>query len=186
MLTARGAKRDLASQFKLDRRLDLFDDGRLIGQLACDVGATQAALSVNDKPYTMAAAAAEQNEPLAELLQQAAASHAKRDGAALALKDADGHTRALAQRVKSSFMVAHEGTVFTLRKSSFFSLPYHLYRTGSEQSLGTVGQKSRFNRTLFMDLPADFDTAFQVFLLLLSLHIAMQRLGSQSTYDYTG
>jgi hypothetical protein len=171
MLTARGAKRGAASQFKLDRRLDILDDDRPIGQLSCDLGVTQAALTVNDKSYTMATAATDQPEPLAALLRDAD-TRAKRVGTTLALKDAGGHTLALAQQVRSSFMVAHEGAVFTLRKGSFFSPPYLLYRSGSDQSLGSVGQKSLFSRTLFMDLPAGFDAAFQLFLLLLSLHIA--------------
>ena len=186
MLTARGARRDAASQFKLDRRLDIFDDDRLIGELSCDMGATQAALTVNATPYTMASAAADEPGPLAELLQQAADAGGKRAGAALALKDAGGQTRALARQVRSSFMVAHEGEVFTLRKGSFFSPAYLLRRSGSDQSLGSVGQKSLFSRTLHMDLPSGFDAAFQVFLLLLSLNMAMQRAASQSSYSYTG
>src|SRR5690348_7339497 len=123
MLTARGARRDAASQFKLDRRLDILEDGRPIGQLSCDMGATQAALTVNDRSYTMAASAADPHEPLAALLQ-AADARARRTGTMLALKDADGHTRALAQQTRSSFLVAHDGSVFTLRKGSFFSPPY--------------------------------------------------------------
>jgi hypothetical protein len=186
MLTAHGAKRDTASQFKLDRRLDILDDGKLIGQLACDMGATQAALTIDDRSYTMAATAAEQREPLGELLHKAVDTRAKRPDKAFALKDADGDTRALAQRVKSTFMVAHEGTVFVLRKASFFSPPYNLYRTSSDQLLGSVGQKALFNRTLHMDLPAGFDAAFQVFLLVLSLHLAAQRAASASSDTYSG
>jgi hypothetical protein len=182
MLIASGARRDAARQFKLDRRLDIFDDGRSIGQLSCDLGATQAALTVNDKSYTIATTTADPHEPLAELLL-AADTRAKRAGTTLALKDADGQTRALAQQVRSGFMVAHEGTVFTLRKGSFFSPPYLLFRSGSDQSLGSVGQKSLFSRTLFMDLPAGFEAAFRVFLLLLSLHVATQRAANQGAYN---
>jgi len=186
MLTARGAKRDAPSHFKLDRRLDILDDGKLIGQLACDMGATQAALTVHDAAYTMAATATEQQEPLAALLHQAVDTRAKRPDQALALKDANGDTRALAQRVKSSFMVAHEGTVFVLRKASFFSPPYNLYRKGSDELLGWVGQKSLFSLTLYMDLPAGFDAPFQAYLLLLALNLAAERADSTSSYTYTG
>lgn len=175
MLTARGAKRDTASQFKLDRRLDILDDSKLIGQLECNLSATQAALIVDDKSYTMEATEPGQDEPLAELLRRNADGRAKFPSKALALKDADGRTVALAAQVKSNFMAAHQSDAFMLRKASFFSPAYHLYRPNSDQPLGSVGQKSVFNRTLHIDLPAELDAPFRVFLLVLTLNLAMQR-----------
>lgn len=184
MLTARGAKRDTTSHFKLDRRLDILDDGKLIGQLACDLGSTQAAFTIDDQSYTMEAVEAEPAEPLAELLRQHTEGRAKPADKAFALKDTTGHSLALAKQVKSSFVVVHAGNAFVLRKASFLSPTYLLYRTDSDQPLGSVGQKSFFNRTLHMDLPAELDAAFQAFLLMLAVQLATQRAANNvSNYN---
>jgi hypothetical protein len=175
MLTARGAKRDTTTRFKLDRHLDILDEGKPIGQLACDLGSTQAAFTIDDQSYTMEAVEAEPGEPLAELLRPHTEGRAKPASKAFALKDTTGHTQALAKQVKSSFVVAHTGTAFVLRKASLFSPPYLLYRTDGDQPLGSVGQKSFLNRTLHMDLPAELDAAFQAFLLMLALQLATQK-----------
>jgi hypothetical protein len=62
---------------------------------------------------------------------------------------------------------------FSFRK---VSRPYHLYRQGSEQSLGWVAQEKFFTRTLTMTLPAEFDAPFQVFLLALLLSLTMENM----------
>lgn len=183
MLTARGAKRDTTSHLKLVRHLDILDDGKPIGQLACDMGSTQAAFTIDDRSYTMEAVEAVAGEPLAELLRQHTEGRAKPASKAFALKDT-GHTLALAKQVKSSFVVVHAGNAFVLRKASLFSPPYLLYRTDADQPLGSVGQKSFFNRTLHMDLPTELAATFQAFLLMLALQLATQRAANNvSTYN---
>jgi hypothetical protein len=97
-----------------------------------------------------------------------------------ALKDAGGQTLALGERVKNSFAVSRGGESFSFRK---VSRPYHLYREGSEQSLGSVGQEKFFSRTLHMNLPTEFDPAFQIFLLALLLALTMQNLENSSSYS---
>ena len=97
------------------------------------------------------------------------------------LKDASGQVVALAEKTKRGVAVSHGDEGFVFRKPSFFSRPYHLYREGSDQSLGAVGQKKFFTTTLHMDLPAGFDRAFQVFLLALLLNLTMQALESSTT-----
>ena len=86
----------------------------------------------------------------------------------------------MGERVKESFAVSRGEESFTFRK---VSRPYHLYRQGSDQSLGSVGQEKFFSRTLHMNLPAEFDAAFQVFLLTLLLSLTMQNLESTSSYS---
>ena len=49
-----------------------------------------------------------------------------------------GRTLALGERVKESFAVSRGEESFSFRK---VSRPYHLYRHGSDQSLGSVGQE---------------------------------------------
>jgi hypothetical protein len=184
MLTVRGAKRDTTSRFKLDRRLDILDDGKIVGQLACDLGSTQAEFIIDDQSYTMAATEAGPDEALAALLRQHIEGRAKPADKAFGLKDTTGHTLALAKQVKSSFVVVHAGNAFVLRKASFFSPPYRLYRTDTDQPLGSVGQKSLFNRTLHMDLPAELAAAFQAYLLMLALQLATQRAANNvSNYN---
>jgi hypothetical protein len=181
MLTAKGSKRDRTNRFKLGMLFDIFDGDKLVGKLSCNMGATQATLTVDDKPYTMAATEAETDEPLAGLLRQHTEGRAKRNTKPFAFKDANGHTLALAQDVKSTFMVAYAGNVYMLRKASFFSPQHNLYRTDSDRPIGSVGQKSLFARALHMDVPPEFDATSQVFLLLLSLQLAAERAASLST-----
>lgn len=86
---------------------------------------------------------------------------------------------AMAERVKQSFAVSRGEESFTFRK---VSRPYHLFRLGSEQSLGTVGQEKLFTRALDMNLPGEFELAFQAFLLILLLNLTMEQLDSGSGY----
>ena len=178
MLTARGAKRDLKSQFKLDMRFDILDEDKLVGRLTCNMGATQATITVDDKAYTMAATEAEPDGPLADVLRQATEGRAKRSNQTFALKDAEGHTLALAKEVKANFIVAHAGKAFALRKASFFNPAYNFYPADSDQPLGSVGQKSLLARALHMDLPPEFDAPFRIYLLTLSLQMAAERSAS--------
>jgi len=183
MLTARGAKRDKTSRFKLSRRLEILDDGKPIGLLECNLGGTEADFRVNDTEYTIATVEAAQHEPLVELLRQNAGKRPKFTGKPLVLKHADGHIVALAALVKASFIVARQGETFELRKASLFNPSYRVHRTGNDQPLGSVGQKSLFSRMLHMELPAEFDAAFCAYLLVLALNLAMQRAASSNNYN---
>jgi hypothetical protein len=100
-----------------------------------------------------------------------------------ALKDSGGRVIGLAKLVKAGFIVAHREDTFVLRKPSSFARPYHLYPANSDQSLGSVGQKSFFNRSLHVDLAAEFDAAFRTLLLVLSLQIAMQKMSNLNAYN---
>ena len=62
----------------------------------------------------------------------------------------------MGERVRETFAVSRGEESFTFRK---VSRPYHLYRQGSDQSLGSVGQRKFFSRTLHMNLPAEFERA---------------------------
>jgi hypothetical protein len=183
MLTTRGAKRDKTSRFKADRRLDVFDDGKPIGQLVCDIAATQCSLTLHDNLYTLEFTDGQNDERLARLLAQHAKVGAKAAGKPFALKDSTGSVIALAKLVNAAFIVAHGDDTFVLRKPSSFSRPYHLYPTNGDQSLGSVGQKSFFNRSLHVDLAAEFHAAFRMFLLVLLLQIAMQKMSNLNAYN---
>jgi hypothetical protein len=180
MLVARGAKRDTTSRFKIDRRLEILADDKLIGELTCDLGATQGTLTLGATSFTFDSREADTDECLSQLLAKNASK--VKSGKSLVLMDASGRVLGLARQVKSAFFVSNGQEAFELRKLSTFARPYHLYRIDSDRSLGWAGQRSFFGRTLEIDLPSEFDTEFQVFILVLSLHLAAERAAKVSTY----
>lgn len=155
MLTTRAAKRDGVGVFNTDLMLDILDDGRPIGLLVYNKKVYKAALTLGDIGYVV-----EQTSDRPKCW---------------VLKDPAGAVLGLGEQVKQSFVVSRGEQKFDLRK---LKRPYHLYRAGSDQSLGLVGQKKFFSTTLYMELPPEFDPAFQVFLLALVLTVTMQQLES--------
>jgi hypothetical protein len=180
MLTTRAAKRDKVGLFNTDMMFDILDEGRPIGSLVFDKKAMKAAITVDGKNYTVVRAREQHDERLYQALIRVMTGSEKPPPNPWALKDASGRTLALGERVKQSFAVSRGEESFSFRK---VSRPYHLYRQGSEQSLGSVGQEKFFSRTLHMNLPAEFDPAFQVFLLALLLGLTMQNLENSSSYS---
>lgn len=175
MLTTRAAKRDKVGVFNTDLMLDILDEGKPVGSLVFDKKAMRAAITVDGKDYTVARVSEQHDERLYQALIRMMTGSEKPPPNPWALKDASGRTLALGERVKQSFAVSRGEESFSFRK---VSRPYHLYRQGSEQSLGSVGQQKFFSTTLHMNLPAEFDAAFQVFLLALLLGLTMQNLES--------
>ena len=180
MLTTRSSKRDKVGLFNTDMMFDILDEGRPIGGLVFDKKAMKASITVDGKDYSVARVSERHDERLYEALIRVMTAAEKPPPNPWALKDASGQTLALGERVKNSFAVSRGGESFSFRK---VSRPYHLYREGSEQSLGSVGQEKFFSRTLHMNLPAEFDPAFQVFLLTLLLALTMQNLENSSSYS---
>ena len=179
MLTTRSAKRDKVGLFNTDMMFDILDEGRPIGSLVFDKKAMKAAITVDGKDYTVARVSERHDERVYEALIRVMTGGEKLPPNPWALKDGAGRTLALGERVKESFAVSRGEESFSFRK---VSRPYHLYRQGSEQSLGSVGQEKFFTRTLHMNLPPEFEPAFQVFLLALLLALTMQNLEASSSY----
>lgn len=168
MLTTRASKRK-GTPFSIhDLRFDILDEGKQIGTLVYDRRDMGAAITLDGKSYTAQYSTDEHDEMLYQTLIRVLSGGAKPPANPYALKDANGG--ALAEQTKQGFAVGRGEEGFTLRKASFFSRPYHLYRAGADQSLGWIGQKKFFTTTLTMDLPAGFDAPFQVFLLALLLN----------------
>jgi hypothetical protein len=178
MLTTRPAKRDNVGFFNTDLMFDVLDEGRPIGSLVYDKKVLRAAIAIDGKSYTSARASDRPDERLYQALIRAMTGGEKPPVNPWVLKDGDGRTLALAEEVKHGFAVSHGEDSFSFRK---VSRPFHLYREGSDQSLGSVGQAKFFTRTLHMDLPAEFDPAFQVFLLTLLLSLTMKQLENSTT-----
>jgi hypothetical protein len=178
MLTTRPAKRDKAAFFNTDLMFDILDEGNPIGSLVYDKKKLAASIALGDRSYTVARDRGD--EMVYQALIRVMTGGEKPPTNPWVLKDAEGRTLAMGEQVKQSFAVSRGEESFNFRK---VSRPYHLFRLGSEQSLGSVGQEKFFTRTLHMNLPAaEFDAAFQVFLLTLLLSLTMQQLDSGSSY----
>jgi len=180
MLTTRSSKRDKVGVFNTDMMFDILDGDRPIGTLVFSKKAMKASITVDGKDYTVARVSEQHDERLYQALIRVMTGSEKPPPNPWALKDAGGQTLALGERVKQSFAVSRGGESFSFRK---VSRPYHLYREGSDQSLGSVGQEKFFSRTMHMNLPPEFDPAFQVFLLSLLLALMMQNLENSSSYS---
>jgi len=178
MLTARPTKRDKTNRFSLNVLFDIFDDDKPFGKLVFDKGNLTATITLGGKTYTMAHDPSGDDEPAYQALIRAFAGREKPQLQPWALKDGGGQSLALGQLMGKDFAVSRGEETFSLRKRS---RPYHLYRQGSDQSLGSVGQEKFFTTTLHMRLPVEFDPAFQVFLLLLPLSLMFLNLGRSTT-----
>jgi hypothetical protein len=178
MLTTRVTKRDKSNFFNTDLMYDILDEGNPIGSLVYDKKVLRAAITLDGKSYTVERASDRPNERIDEVLVRMVKGAEKPPPNPWALKDGSGRILALGEQVKQGFAVGRGEESFSFRR---VSRPFHLYRQGSDQSLGSVGQEKFFTRTLHMRLPAEFDPPFQVFLLVLVLNDAMQRLDALTT-----
>ena len=179
MLTTRSAKRDKVGLFNTDMMFDILDEGRPIGSLVFNKKAMKAAITVDGKDYAVARVSERHDERPYEVLFRIVTGREKPPPNPWVIKDAGGQTLAVGERVKQSFAVSRGEENFSLRR---VSRPYHLFRQGSEQSLGSVGQEKLLSGTLHMNLPGEFEPAFQVFLLSLVLALTMQNLEKSSSY----
>jgi len=176
MLTTRPGKRDKVGFLNTDLMYDILDQDNLIGNLVYDKKALRGSLTLGDQTYTVARTTDQQEERLYQGLIRMMTGGDKPPANPIALRNAAGETLALAEHAGQGFAVSRGGESFAFRKPSSSSRPFHFYRQGDDQSLGSVGQEKFFSRTLHMNLPKEFDPAFQVFLLILLLNLTMERL----------
>jgi hypothetical protein len=174
MLAARPSKRTGSDRFANDLRFDIVDGETALGKVIYDRGKLTAAITLGEEAFAVERTVAVDDDRLYQAVARAltGAGKSARDG--YELRDGDGRTLAVAQRDKQSFAVARGAESFTFRKGA--SRPFDLYRLGGDRPLGSVGQRKFWTTTLHMDLPADLEPPFQVFLLVLLLNVTMQRL----------
>ena len=151
MLTTRASKRKGAPFSIHDLRFDILDQGEPLGNLIYDKRDMRAALTLDGKAYRAEHATGQQDERLYQTLIRVLAGGQKPLTNPYAIKDASGQVLALAEKTKQGFAVCRGDDSFAFRKPSWFYRPYHLYRAGSDQSLGSVGQKKFFTTTLHME-----------------------------------
>lgn len=170
MLTTRPTQRAKGGLFGSGMLFDILDEGRPIGSVVYDKDKLAAAMTLGGADYSVARISDRPDEGTTQALLRVITGAKKPPANPWALKDAGGATLALAEPVQQNFAVSRGEESFSFRKKS---RPNHLYRHDSEQSLGSVGQQKFFSRTLHMNLPAEFDAPFQVFLLVLLLNLSM-------------
>jgi hypothetical protein len=170
MLTTRPTKRDKTNRFSRDLLFDIFDDDRPIGTLVFEKRSLTATLKLDAKTYTVTHDSAWDIDRLGSALIRAITGQAKPQAHPWVLKDGSGRTLALGQLEGNDFAVVRGEEGFSLRKKGRL---YNVFPQGRGQSVGSVGQEKFFTATLHMRLPAEFEAAFQVFLLTLVLSQTM-------------
>ena len=161
MLTTRPSKRDKVGLLNTDLMMDVMEGDAQVGTLIYDKKVMRATITIGAGAY-----AVESSSP--------AAGRAGAQSLSWMLKDSGGTVLACAEQNKASFAVSYGSDAFVLRKKG---RPFELCRVGSDQPLGTAGQEKFFTRAFTMRLPADFDPAFQVYLLALVLTYTLQEMG---------
>ena len=173
MLVARPAKRDAGTP-KKDILFEIVEGEAAIGRFAFGIDTMRGTITLAGKAYDVAHTGELRNEMLHEALIRSFRGGEKPRNV-WNLSDEAGRIVALGERTGERFVISRGGERFSFRRKGW---PYHLYRDGSESSLGFVGQRKFFTRLLHMDLPEEFDRPFQVFLLVLLLSLSLQNLES--------
>jgi hypothetical protein len=171
MLTARGTKRNKSTFFDMTMMFDILDGERQLGTVVFDRKTYSAALVLDGKNFTVRRISERHDERFYEALIRVLTGGQKPPANPWALRDAAGDTLALGDIEGATLVVNRGEESFSLRR---VKRAYHLYRAGSNQSLGWVGQQKIFTSAFSMDFPGEFDPAFQVFLLTLMLSLSMK------------
>src|SRR5262249_24355323 len=134
MLTTRPTKRDRSTFFNTDLMFDILDYDAPIGSLVYDKKKLAATITLGGSIYTVARIRDQPDERLYQALVRLVTGGEKPRANPWALKDAAGRILALGEQVKQQFAVNRGEESFTFRK---VKRPFHLFRCGSEQSLGS-------------------------------------------------
>jgi hypothetical protein len=171
MLTARGSKRDKAGFFDMSLMFDVLDGDRELGTLVFDKKTYSAALTLDGRNFTVGRISERHDERFYEAIIRVLTGGSKPLANPWVLKDAAGTPLASGDIEGAALFVSRGDENFSLRR---VKRAYHVYRVGSNASLGWVGQEKIFTSSYSMDLPADFEPALQVFLLTLMLSLTMK------------
>jgi hypothetical protein len=171
MLSARGTKRDKSTFFDMSMMFDILEEDRQLGTAVFDRKTYSAALVLDGKDFKVRRVSERHDERFYEAVIRVLTGGAKPPANPWALTDASGVTLALGDIAGAALVVSRGEESFQLRR---VKRTYHLYRTGSNQSLGWVGQQKIFTSNFSMDFPGESEPAFQVFLLTLMLSLDMK------------
>jgi hypothetical protein len=178
MLTARGAAREKGKFFSLEMRYDILAGDRPIGLLVYQGRKRRGVLTLDGAEYAIGRESDRGPENLFQMVARGLTGRQKPPPNPFLLRDAGQRVLATALPVGSRFEVSRSEARFDLKRASIFSRPYQLHPAGNDQPVGWVGQQKFFTKTLTMDLPPEFDSPFQVFLLTVVLDLALQQSSS--------
>lgn len=184
MLEARPGKRDAAHRFSRDARFDIFEGDAAIGCLVYHIKSERATLTLRGEVFTAGRERKRKDERLLQAVSRLASGRLRPPENPVFLKDAGGGVVAKAENGARGWIITRGGETLELRRRSIFSRLYDLRRPGSSGALGSVGQRKLFTRRLHVDLPGEFDAAFQVFALALLLdltYVALDRMRQASS-----
>ena len=184
MLEARPAKRDATNRFSRDVRYAVYEADAAIGALVYDIKSESATLDVRGQAFAAARERKRQDEVLYQAALRKLSGGEKPPANPVVLKDADGAVLAQAEsKGVAGWRIARGEEAFELRRRSAFSRLYDLYSQGRVEALGSVGQRKLFTTRLHVDLPSEFDTPFQIFMLALLTDLTFVSLEHTSQFS---
>ena len=180
MLIARASKRDAATQFKFDARVDFILDGEAIGGLVYTIGRETAEITLRGAAYRMARERARTYELLFRMAVRVVRGQEKPGPNPIRLTDAAGRILASAEEAPRGTAISFGGERFAFRRRSVFSPRYDLYAENGEQPLGSAGQRSLFSTSLTAEFSPDLSELLQAFLLTLIYDMTFVALDQSS------
>ena len=148
-----------------ERRFDIHDGSRAIGQLTYDRRYSRGAFNIGEDGFVLECAADGPQGPA-----QPPPAMRKPSSPVFSLKTAPGALLARAERDRGVYVVGMAGESYLLQAGRS-RLYFHLQREGDVVMLGGVGQRRFWTSCLEIDLPGGFSAAFQVFLASLLLDL---------------
>ncbi len=181
MMIARPAKRDAATRFARDARVDLFDGEQAIGGLIYEIGPETATIALSGETYCVARERPRKDETRYQAAIRLAGGGEKPPANPILLTDATGRVLACAENADKSIAISSGGRLFEFRRRSFLSRRYDLYRQGSATPVGSAGQRSLFATSMTSDLPSEIPALLQAFLFALLFDITFVAMDRSST-----
>jgi hypothetical protein len=180
MMTARSAKRDAATRFARDARVDLFDGEEAIGSLVYEIGPETATIALSGETYRAARERPRKDEALYQAAIRLASGGEKPPANPILLTDANGRVLARAEDAGKGIAIRSGGELYEFRRRSIFSRRYDLYRQGSARPLGSAGQRSLFSTSMTSDLPSEIPALLRAFLFALLFDMTFVALDRSS------
>jgi hypothetical protein len=183
VLIARPAKRDAATRFARDARVDLIEDGQAVGALVYEIGPETTTITLRGETFRAARECPRKDELLYQAGMRLALGGEKPAPNPILLIDASGRMLAKALEAGGRTAIAKGDDRFELRRRSVFSRRFDLYRDGNSAPLGSAGQGSFFSTSLTCDLKPEVPELLQAFLFALLFDMTFVGLDRSSGWS---
>jgi hypothetical protein len=180
MITTQAGKAEKPGLFSPELVYELLEGGEPIGRLSYHRKQRRAALTLGESRFAIGRHSDRRDEVIYQMLFRWLTGRDKPPPNPIELTDAGGRVLAAAERKGGRFALSRGEDRFVLRRASLTARPFQLYRVGSDQSLGSVGQAKLLTKSLHMDFGAELDPAFQAFLLVLVIDLSLTQLENAS------